>query len=143
MMACDIEYSLLNIMAYSAPDPLCQIRRFKKMMMNQKIECTISDLKKYKPSYYSQYKDELDNLEEFRLLRNDMAHHIIDFHDKSDLTKFRVSFVDEDKGVEVIKHRDYTLRYMSDSIVRFRKLNLIFAELVVKLRDDFDMSRKP
>jgi len=143
MMACDIEYSLLNIMAYSAPDPQNQVRRFKKMMMNQKIECTIADLKKYKSTYYDQYKDVLDELEEFRLIRNDMAHHTIEFHDNNDLTKFRTLFIDEDNGIEVMKYREYTLSFMAESVVRFRKSNKVLAELVFRLKNDYNESHKP
>jgi len=54
MMACDVEWTMLYIMMYSSPDPINQLRRFNsdEMRMDNKIECTISDLKKYKPHYY-------------------------------------------------------------------------------------------
>lgn len=138
MMAADLEFCLLNILAYSTPDPLNQIRRFKKMMFNDKVLCTIKDLKKYKRNYYNQYKDDLDKLDEFRIIRNEMAHNKIDFPFKGDLSRFHVVFVDEENGVEGIKLKEYTLPYLKDSIDRFRKLNVVFAQLWLSLKDDYN-----
>ncbi len=77
MMACDVEWTMLHIMTHCAPDPMNQIRRFNSedMKMHNKIQCTISDLKKYKPHYYEEYKEELDQLMEFKTVRNDVSHH--------------------------------------------------------------------
>lgn len=77
MMACDIEFCLLNIIMYCNPDPNNHERvgQFRGMKMSAKINNVISDIKKYKPDYYSEFKDAFDGLEEFRIVRNDMAHH--------------------------------------------------------------------
>ena len=50
-MSCDLENTLLNIMAYSAPDPSNQIRRFKNMMMHENLGYFIwQSIKSHLPS---------------------------------------------------------------------------------------------
>lgn len=135
MMSCDIEFTLFNIMVYISPDPYEQIRSFKSMMMADKIQNTIADLKKYRRKYYKEYKKDLGQLDEFRRVRNDMSHNRIDW-DETDLTKFKVLFVDEHDGIELIHYRGYTLQYISDCMERFRKLNLSLVGLFQKLHEE-------
>ena len=136
-MSCDIEWSMLNIMAYCSPDPFNQVRNFKGMMMNQKIECTIADLKNNKPDYYNEYKEHLDQLIEFKTIRNDLSHYRLDFHKKPDLTSFRVFLIDEHENIERVHYKEYTIQYLNDAVKRFRKANLKLAELVDKLYRDY------
>ena len=133
-MACDIEFMLLNIMVYCSPDPYNQIRKFKKMMMSDKIQNTIADLKKYKRKYYKEYKEELEELDEFKIIRNDLAHNRIDWENEQDLTKFKVIFVDDKGGIEGLMFKEYTIEYIKESIEKFRKLELSLASLFYKLR---------
>lgn len=76
MMACDIEWLMLNIMMHCSPNPLEQHRRYlsENMRMHNKIQATIADLEKYKPIYYQEYKEELEKLWEFKDVRNDLSH---------------------------------------------------------------------
>jgi len=137
-MSCDIEYTLLNIMAYSAPDPNNQIRRFKNMMMHEKINCTIADLKNHKPQYYDEYKDYLDKLYSFKEWRNDFCHYKMNFPDKEDLSKFDMVFVDEEGGIEGVKLRHYTISLYNEAITNFKKLNWKLVQLWMELKKGFD-----
>jgi hypothetical protein len=138
MMACDIEYTLLHIMMYCAPDPLNQIRKFEGMMMHNKIEATIADLKRYKPNYYNEYEKEIAKLWDFKMIRNDMAHYKMHFPNESDLSVFRMVFVSNDNGVERVGYREYTLPFLVKSIKDFRRLNVVLAELAQKLMDEYN-----
>lgn len=137
MMACDIELSLINIAAFCIPDPENQLRKFKGLMMHNKIEIVICDLKRYKKDYYIKYQEELEKLWEFKDIRNDVCHHTLHFDNINDLSKFKFCFIGEN---EQIKCREYTLEYFNDSIKRFRKLNVVLAELVEELRGIFNNS---
>jgi len=139
MMACDLEYTLLNIMAFSAPDPLNQIRRFRKMFMSEKINNTIADLKHYKPNYYQEYQIHLDQLHDFREIRNDMAHYKMDFPNRNNLKEFRIIFIDEDEGIEGLMQKHYTWDFFIDSLQKFKKLNGVLAGLWMKLKVEYDL----
>lgn len=146
MMACDIEYSLLNIIMFCNPDPGNHERvgKFKGMRMAQKINNVIADLKKYKPNYYSEFKKELDSLEEFRIVRNDMSHCKGDFPNELDLSFFRIVFVDKDEtGVERIKYKNYTNEYIKQTIDNFAVLNERLFALSVGLSNEFNLSNHP
>ncbi len=137
MMACDIEFTLLYIMMYCAPDPLNQIRRFNsaEMRMHNKIECTISDLKKYKPHYYEEYKDELEKLWEFKTVRNDMAHLKLLFDKDSDFKLFKFLLIQNDEnGKEKLHYKPYTIEYFKECLEKFADLNMTLIKLMQKLQ---------
>jgi hypothetical protein len=138
MMACDVEYALLNIIAYSTPDPKNQIRKFKDMRMKGKIECAISDLKKYKPAYYDEYKDHLDALDSFRLWRNDFAHLKMGFPNKQSLDEFEMILVDEEGGIEGLKFKKYTIAEFLDGLNKFKIIEKGLVKLWKKLKSDYD-----
>ena len=138
MMSVDIEFSLLAIMMYCAPDPFNKQRLFKGMTMGEKIQNTVKDLKDHKPQLYQKYKAELASLEEYRIVRNDMAHHTIEFHEPDNLRKFRARFVGEENKKETFFYRDYTVEYLVDFVNRFRAVNLVFAELVDTLKKEYN-----
>jgi hypothetical protein len=140
-MSCDIEYTLMNIMAYCAPDPQNQIRRFKKMMMGEKIQNTVHDLKHHKPIYFGEYENHLLMLEEFRVVRIDLSHHRMEFPDPKDLSTFRMIYVDEVDGIERLMYKDYTMTYYNECIERLTTMNLTLAGLVVKLYNDYQRSQ--
>lgn len=135
-LSIDIEFSLLAIMAYSSPDPYNQQREFKKMTMGNKIDCAIADLKKHKPEYFAQYEIELAKLEEFRIVRNDMAHHRMDFPEVGNNQVFRIYYVDLFDGKEAMHYKDYTLDYIHDFVIRCYQSNHVFARLVRSLEDE-------
>lgn len=137
MMAADIEFTLMNIMVYSAPDPLNSLRRFKKMMMHEKIQNTITDLKNYKPDLYKNYAEHLKQLWEFKEIRNHLAHNILRFEQSEKPTYFEVIYVDEELGIQHIRTKEYTINYISDVIKRFRKLNMTLSNLHRTVQDEF------
>ncbi len=132
-MACDVEYSLLRIIAYSAPDPQNQLRKFKKMMMHEKIECTLKDLKTYKSHLYIEYESHLNKLMDFKEMRNHFAHHTIQFHNAPDLTTFKMIYVDEIAGVETFASKEYTLNTIKQKTQEFIFMNREMITLSVKL----------
>ena len=139
MMACDIEWSMLHIMIHCAPDPMNQIRKFnsKEMRMHNKIECTISDLKKYKLNYYEEYKDELDKLWEFKDVRNDLAHLKLLVEDNFDFKLFKFLVIqDDENGKEKLYYKPYTIEYLKECLRKFTDLNLNLAKLVDRLRSE-------
>jgi hypothetical protein len=141
MMACDIEYCLLNIINYCNPDPNNHERagKFKKMKMAAKIDNVIADMKKYKPRYYQEFKTAFDGLDEFRLVRNDMAHSKGDFPNNPDFSIFRVVFVENDStGNEAVIYREYTVDYIDESIDRFAKINKDLAALWMRLYKEYN-----
>ena len=139
MMSCDIEWSMLHIILYSSKDPNNhhRINQFKGMMMNEKIECTICDLKKYHPSYYGEYKEYIDVLIEFKEVRNDMGHYRLDFDDNS-LKSFKMPYIGEKDGEVRVLWKLYTVENMRDIVTRFRKANIKLMELVSKLYNDYE-----
>lgn len=139
MMACDIEFTLLYIMMYCAPDPMNQLRRFNSegMRMHNKIEATIADLKKFKPKYYEEYKEELDKLWEFKQVRNDLAHLKLLFEEHSDFKSFKFLMIQDDKsGVEKLYYKPYTVEYLKECLRKFVDLNMTLLKLVEKLQVD-------
>jgi hypothetical protein len=130
-MACDLEWALLHIMVHCAPNPLEQLRRFKGMMMHEKIQNTICDLKTYKPDLYAEYAEELEKLWEFKILRNDMSHHIIEM--APDFQSFRFIYVDIHEEKEVLFEKKYTLEQILEVHDVFRKLTLTIGELFLKM----------
>lgn len=139
MMACDIEWSLLNIILYSTTDPNNhhRINQFKGMMMHEKILCTICDLEKYHPNYYFEYKEHLDMLLEFKEVRNDMGHYRLDFEDDT-LKSFKMPYIGEENGELRILWKHYTLDKMKDIISRFVNTNMKLMELVSKLQVQYN-----
>lgn len=139
MMACDIEWSMLNIILYSTTDPNNhhRVNQFKGMMMHEKIECTICDLKKYHPNLYNEYKDYLDMLIEFKEVRNDMGHYRLDFEDAT-LKSFKMLYIGEENGELRVLWKKYTLEQMKDIVTRFRKANIKLMELVMKLYAEYN-----
>jgi len=146
MMACDIEYCLLNIIMFCNPDPRNHERvgQFKEMRMAGKINNVIADLKKYKPNYYTEFKNDLDGLEEFRIVRNDISHYKGDFPNDPDLSIFRIVFVEKDEtGIEGIKYREYTDENMAKSFDKFALLNARLSALWFRLSNEFNSSDHP
>lgn len=141
MMACDVEYALLNILAYSTPDPQNQLRKFKDMLMKQKIDCTIADLKNHKPNYYNEYKDCLDTLDSFRIWRNDFAHYKMNFPNKTNFDSFELLFVDEEHGFEGLKYKTFTMELFNQGLDNFWKIQKKLAELWMKLKSEYDLSQ--
>ena len=140
MMACDIEYCLLNIIMFCNPDPHNHERagQFKKMQMNGKIENVICDIKKYKTAYYNEFKESFDGLEEFRIVRNDMAHNKGDFPNEPDFSIFRVTYVEKDSnGIEAMMYKDYTDTFIQESINRFAKINGDLSALWFRLYKEY------
>ncbi|HVM88726.1 MAG TPA: hypothetical protein VMT76_11105 [Puia sp.] len=68
------------------------------MRMHNKIECTISDLKKYKPHYYEEYKDKLEKFWEFKIVRNDLVHLKLLFDKNSDFKTFTFLLIKDDES---------------------------------------------
>jgi hypothetical protein len=130
MMACDLEWTMLLIMTHCVPDPLIQ-RDFKEMTMHNKIECTIADLKKYKPDIYREYEKELEKLWEFKVFRNKISHRRMDFN--KDLKSFRFQYVDVHEGKERIFEELFYVQDIYYAIGEFQKLNLTLAALFMKM----------
>lgn len=146
MMACDIEYCLLNMIMFCNPNPGSHVRvgQFKEMRMAGKINNVIADLKKYKPKYYIEFKTDLDDLEEFRIVRNDMCHCKGDFPNAPDLSVFKIVFVEKNEaGIEGIKNREYTDDYMAKSFDKFALLNAKLSALWFRLSNEFNSSDHP
>lgn len=139
MMACDIEWSMLNIMIYSTDDPHNHHRanKFEGMMMHEKIQNTICDLKRHHPELYDEYKTEMGQLMEFKEVRNDMGHYPLDFDDDT-LTSFKMKYIGNDGNTEKTMYKYYTIVQMKDIITKFRNANVRLAELVKKLSDDYN-----
>jgi hypothetical protein len=137
MMACDIELTLIYISLYCAPDPL-NPRKFEGLMMHNKIDNAISDLKKHKPEYYEEYKDELEKLWHFKEVRNDLAHYKLMPQPNKDFKEFHFLVIQKNaEGKERLHYKPYTLEYLTECLNKFRLLNLTLAELVNKLDKDF------
>lgn len=139
MMSCDIEWSMLNIIIYSTDDPHNhhRVHQFKGMMMHEKIQNTICDLKRYHPKYYNEYKEEMGQLMEFKEVRNDMGHYRLQFIDES-LKEFKMSYIGDKNGVEGVLWKSYTIDDMRNIITKFRKANMRLMELVKRLTDDYN-----
>jgi hypothetical protein len=143
MMACDLEFTLLHIMMHCAPDPMNQIRRFNsdEMRMHNKIECTISDLKKYKPHLYEAYKDDLEKLWEFKIVRNDLAHLKLLFDKNSDFKLFKFLLIqDDENGKERLHYKPYSIEYLKECLIKFVDLNMALVKLVEKLQAELPSS---
>jgi len=139
MMACDIEWSMLNIIIYSTTDPNNhhRVNQFKGMMMNEKIQCLICDLKKYHSKLYDEYKENIDMLMEFKEVRNDMGHYRLDFEDDT-LKSFKMPYIGEENGELRVLWKKYTIEQMKDIVTRFRKANIKLMELVAKLHEQYN-----
>ncbi len=137
MMSADIEFTLLLIMTYLSPDPLNQARRFKGMMMHNKIESTISDIKKYKPDLYIEYEQHLIQLWEFKIIRNDMAHHRMHFENVDPPSYFEIYYVDEDQGIERLATKRYLIKDAVETIRNFRRLNMTLYSLFQTIQEEF------
>jgi hypothetical protein len=143
MMACDIEFCLFNIIMYCSSDPNNHERagQFKEMQMAGKINNTISDLKKYAPAYYLEFKDSFDGLEEFRIIRNDMSHGKGHFPFAPDFSLFQIITVTKDKfGIERIKFKDYNKDYIFRSMANFAKIIESLTYLWQRLKQEYNSS---
>ena len=139
MMACDIEWTMLHIMMLCSPDPMSQVRRFNsnEMRMHNKIQCTICDLKKYKPDYYEEYKDELEKLWEFKEVRNDVSHLKLFFEKDTDFKVFKfLQIKDGSNGMEQLFYKPYTIDQLNDYLGKFIDLNMSLLKLVDRLERD-------
>lgn len=146
MMACDIEFCLLNIIMFCNPSPNYHERagRFKEMRMAEKINNVIADIKKYKPNYYLEFKDAFGGLEEFRVVRNEMSHHKGDFVNEPDLKIFRISFIDKDgSGIEHLKFKEYTDDYINQAYTKFARINGDLSALWIRLYTEFNSLNHP
>ena len=150
MMACDLEFSLLSIIMYASPDPFNQKRlgEFSEMHLNEKINNAVCDLKKYNRKYYKEFKEDFDALDEFRIIRNDMAHCVGFFPNKPDLNMFCVDSVQkEDKKDKANKNewfarKNYPNEYISESLDRFAAINMRLAALFYRLKLEFELTSK-
>jgi len=124
MMSADVEFTMLLIMTYLSPDPFNQIRNFTGMMMHNKIECTIADVKKYRPDLYKEYQKDLEKLWEFKVIRNDIAHYKMQFEDSESPKFFDVYYVDEENGAQRLFSKHYLIAEAAESVRRFRRLNM-------------------
>jgi hypothetical protein len=115
-MACDVEWSLLIIMAYAWPDPNKSKRLSEKMTMYNRIACAISDLKKYKPEHYEQHKESLEKLWEFHEIRNAMAHHRMTIYDYGNPVIIEMTYMGEENDFEVRKSKNYNLEYINNLV---------------------------
>jgi hypothetical protein len=146
MMACHVEYCLLNIIMFCNPDPNNHERvgQFKEMRMAAKINNVIADLKRYKPNYYTEFKKVLDGLEEFRKVRNHMSHCTGDFPYEPDLSIFRITYVDKDEiGIEGMKFTEYTDEFISKTINEFATINGNLSILWNRLSNEFASENNP
>ena len=144
MMACDVEFSLMRIMANCSPNPLNQIRRFnsEEMRMHNKIEATICDLKKYKLHYYEEYKDRLAILWEFKIIRNDLAHYKMTIDKTADPILFNLWLIADDvNSKDKLHYKPYTADYLEISLSKFRQLNIDMEELADRLLADIENGR--
>jgi len=137
MMACDLEWSLFCIMLYCNAFNPKKVRRYKKMMMAQKIDCTIADLKHYNMNYFLEFEDSFDMLEEFKELRNYFGHCRMRFEESQKPSYFEVFYVDEVNGQEKILTKHFTFAYIKDAINRFRKQQMVFVSLISRLQQEF------
>lgn len=150
MMACDIEFSLLCIIMYCSPDPYNQHRlgQFTDMHMAEKINNAVCDIKKYNHDYYLEFKNEFDGLEEFRIVRNDIAHCVGMFPKAPDLSVFKIDFIDkEDKKDkqnknEWFRFKEYTDVYILESLARFKNINARLFSLWRRLQVEFETTNK-
>jgi hypothetical protein len=130
-MSADMEWAMLLIMTHLAANPLEQVRKFTGMMLHNKIEATIADLKKFKPDLYAQYETDILLLWDFKEFRNDMGHHKIDISD--DLTSFRFLYADEYEGHERIFEKKHSVEDMMGNINIFKKLVLTLTEIFLQI----------
>src|SRR5262245_61815404 len=117
MMSCDIEFSLLCIIMYCSTDPYNQTRlgQFSDMRLTEKINNAICDLKNYNNNYYLEFKSAFDGLEEFRIVRNDIAHCAGMFPQAPDLSIFKIDFIDkEDKKDKQNKNEWFKYKVYTD-----------------------------
>ena len=146
MLACDIEYCLLNIIMFCNPDPYNHERfgQFKDMKMKTKIDCAIKDIKKYKPQYYEEFKEDFDGLELFRVVRNDMVHNIGSFPNEPDLSVFHLMSVEKDEnGIEAIKSKEYTEHHITHCLAKFARINGNLSALWFRLKREHDEGIQP
>jgi len=139
--ACDIEYCLLNIIVFCHPDPHNHERlgQFKEMKMGGKIDVVKKDLKEYKIEYYKEFEQELNGLDEFRKVRNEICHCKGDFPNSPNLDPFRLTIIELNNGKEQLMFKDYSLKYIEDCLKMFFHLNHRLGELWLRLKDEYDL----
>jgi hypothetical protein len=147
MMACDIEYCLLNIIAFCSPDPYNHERagQFHSMRMKNKIDNAICDIKKHNMSYYKEFESSFNNLEKFREVRNDMAHYKGDFPLAPDLSVFKMVYIDKDQitNAEGLKEKKYSEKQLIDNYNLFAVTNARLSLLWFRLKNEFDSTNSP
>ncbi|HEU5053490.1 MAG TPA: hypothetical protein VFT78_10265 [Hanamia sp.] len=129
------------------PDPNNHERagQFEEMKMAAKINNVISDIKKYKPTYYLEFKKDFDGLEEFRRIRNDMSHCKGDFvNEPDDLSEFRVTYVDKhESGKEGMKFTIYSEQFIEQSLDRLATINGNLSALWLRLSKEYNSDSNP
>jgi hypothetical protein len=147
MMACDIEYCLLNIIAFCSPDPYNHERagQFHSMRMKNKIDNAIRDMKNHNIAYYLEFESSFNNLEKFREVRNDMAHYKGDFPLSPNLSIFKMVYVDKDQitNVEGIKAKVYSESELIENYNLFAVTNARLSSLWFRLKNEFDSKNSP
>lgn len=138
---------------YCSPDPFNQKRlgEFTDMKMGEKINNAICDIKDYNNGYYLEFKNEFDGLEEFKIVRNDMAHCVGLFPKAPDLSIFRIDFIDKvDKTIkkdtrnksDAFHYKEYDELYINDSLNRFKNINWKLHLLWRRLEQEFQSKQK-
>lgn len=145
MLSCDIEFSLLFIIGFAeAYENTTEIKRnLKGMTFNEKINNAKSVLKEFKPHLYTEYKDQLDKLDEFRIIRNHMSHFKGSFPNESDLSIFRVEFIEIHEKKQGIRFIDIPMDYIEGALERFIKLNCELVDLYKMMLDESILRNKP
>jgi hypothetical protein len=128
---CGIEFLLYGIMV--GCNRLTRIKEFKGMQMHNKIECAISDLKKFHPDLYEEYKNELEQLWVFKDFRNDICHRPMKIDEDFELITFAYfnMYNGEDDAIEEKRSVEGILL----CIVIFQKLADSIHELLDRLKD--------
>ncbi len=68
-------------------------------------------------------------------MRDIIAHKKMEFDETNNFSSFRVLYVDENNGEEVIFESTFTIQEIRDFITRFANINLSLAYLVQRLRN--------
>ncbi|MCX6317307.1 MAG: hypothetical protein NTW29_08450 [Bacteroidetes bacterium] len=127
---CDIEFALYGLMMLSSQS-FDRMEEFKDMAMHNKIECAISDLKKFRPALYEEYKDELQKLWMFKEYRNMICHRRMVVNE--DLTTYKFLYFDRYNGQVDQLAEVYPIDKTLDTITLYYKLFVTLTELNSKL----------
>jgi hypothetical protein len=143
MQSCDLEMALLHIMLYciaGVTEPEVIKRKFKGMMMNDKIKQAIIDLKTHKPNYYTKYEQYFEELAPLKTLRNQMAHCKIFWNDQSDANDTSFEFVEiaKDNEEEKFELKKINISEAQKKLFDFRGIILKIAELADILQKEYN-----